>query len=31
LRIQPAEFDALVRALRDHAPQAQFDLLPVEV
>jgi len=28
LRIQPVEFDALVCALRDHAPQAEFDLLP---
>ena len=31
LRIQPVEFDALVRALRDHAPQAEFDLLPAAV
>jgi len=31
LRIQPVEFDALVRALRDHAPEAEFDLLPAEV
>jgi hypothetical protein len=28
LRIKPVEFDALVRALRDHAPQAEYDLLP---
>jgi hypothetical protein len=30
LRIQAVETDALVRALRDHAPQAEFDLLPAE-
>jgi hypothetical protein len=31
LRIQPVEFDALVSALRDHAPQAEFDLLPAAI
>ncbi len=31
LRIQPVEFDVLVRALRDHAPQAEFDLLPATI
>jgi hypothetical protein len=31
LRIQPVEFDALVGALRDHAPNAEFDLLRAEV
>lgn len=31
VRIQPVEFDALVRALRDHAPQAEFDLLPAKM
>jgi hypothetical protein len=31
LRIQPVEFDALVRVLRDHAPQAEFDFPPAEI
>jgi hypothetical protein len=31
LVIQPADRDALVRALRTHAPQAEFDFLPVEI
>lgn len=31
LLIRPVEFDALVRALRDHATQAEFDLRPAEI
>lgn len=31
VRIQPIEYDALIRALREHAPQAEFDLLPAEI
>lgn len=31
LLIQPADRNALVRALRTHAPQADFDFFPIEI
>lgn len=31
LRIQPADRNTLVRSLRTHAPQAEFDFFPLEI